>query len=338
MGSAEKIQTYVANKIKRIYKMFERILFFDDKLNNVLDMNSISNCYSVLIDADIEHPYITTQTTKPYKEYITHDAFFHIETGEYTNRYAEYVFHRRGENEMPTKSLTGVGKIFLINKEGIQFGGGFQNNIDMIYSFVQDSSVSNELKMVIFDWDRTLTSIEGWWPNFFEDVYPLRNSHDSSSTSPAILYESAMKDAAQYLFGGPEREEEIRNMFSNLHKNDIFVMILTNNPTASTILFEEEPEVNTRQVFLDMVNVVYPEFISEHLVSTYQGKSKRILPKSVAYKNFLEANKAHLMTHIGGKRKKRSIILTKKNMRRARRKGGKTKNKHRIKPRRRKTK
>jgi len=301
-------------------------------------MNSISNCYSVLIDADVEHPYITAETTKPYKEYMTHDAFFDIETGEYTNRYAEYVFHRRGEHEMPTKSITGVGKIFLINKEGIQFGGGFQNNLDMIDSFVQDSSVSDELKMVIFDWDRTLTSIEGWWPNFFENVYPLRNSRDSSSTSPAILYESAMKDTAQYLFGGPEREEEIRNMFSKLHANDICVMILTNNPTASTIFFEEEPEVNTRQVFLDMVKVVYPQFIDSHLISTYQGKSKRILPKSVAYTNFLEANKAYLMTHIGGKRKRRKTILTKKRPTQARRKGGKMTSKHKIKMRRRKTK
>lgn len=318
--------------------MFERVLFFDDKLNNVLDMNSIPNCYSVLIDAEVEHPYITAQTTNPYKEYTTNDVFFDIETGEYTNRYAEYVFRRRGEHEMPTKSITGVGKIFLINKEGIQFGGGFQNNIDMIDSFVEDPSVSNDLKMVIFDWDRTLTSIEGWWPNFFDDIYPLRNSHGSSSTSSAILYESAIKDTAQYLFGGPEREKEIRNMFSNLHTNDIFVMILTNNPTASTILFEEEPEVDTRQVFLDMVKVVYPEFISEHLVSTYQGKNKRILLKSVAYKNFLEANKTYLMTHIGGKHKKRKIILTKKRTTRARGKGGKMTSKHRIKMRRRKTK
>ena len=318
--------------------MFERILFFDDKLNNVLDMSSISNCYSVLIDAEIEHPYITAQTSKPYKEYMTNDVFFDIEAGEYTNRYAEYVFHRNGEHEMPTKSITGVGKIFLINKEGIQFGGGFQNNIDMIDSFVEDPSVSNELKMIIFDWDRTLTSIEGWWTNFFDDVYPLRNSHDSSSTSPGILYESAMKDTAQYLFGGPEREEELRNMFSKLHANDIFVMILTNNPTASTILFEEDPEVDTQQVFLDMIRVVYPEFISENLVSTYQGKNKRILLKSVAYKNFLEANKAHLMTHIGGKHKKHKIILSKKRTTLARRKGGKMTRKHRIKMRRRKTK
>jgi len=318
--------------------MFEQILFFDDKLYNVLDMNSIPNCKSILIDTDVEHPYITAKTIKPYKEYTTHDAFFDPETSEYTNRYAEYVFRHRGEHEMPTKSITGVGNIFLINKEGIQFGGGFQNNIDRIYSFVQDHSVPNELKMVVFDWDRTLTSVEGWWPNFFENVYPLRNSRESSSSMPAILYESAMKDTAQYLFGGPEREEEIRNMFSSLHANDIFVMILTNNPTASTILFEEEPKVNTRQVFLDMVKVVYPEFIPEHLVSTYQGKSKRILPKSVAYKNFLEANKTHLMTYIGGKRKRRSIILTKKNTRRTRRKKGKMTSKYKIKPRRRKTK
>ena len=166
----------------------------------------------------------------------------------------------------------------------------------------------------------------------------MRNSHDSSSTSPGILYESAMKDTAQYLFGGPEREEELRNMFSKLHANDIFVMILTNNPTASTIFFEEDPEVDTRQVFLDMIRVVYPEFISENLVSTYQGKNKRILLKSVAYKNFLEANKAHLMTHIGGKHKKHKIILSKKRTTLARRKGGKMTRKHRIKMRRRKTK
>jgi hypothetical protein len=311
--------------------MYEALLFFDDKLNNVMDMNSISNCKSILIDADVKHPYITSYNTTPYSKYTNHDAFFNTETGEYTNKYAEYVGdtkYKRGEQNMPTKSIMGDGKIYLVNKEGVQIGGGVKNNMDIINSFIQDTTTPNNLKVIIFDWDRTITSVEGWWPDFFEDIYMMKNSHDSASSN---LYNSAIKDTSQYLFGGPEREAELRKMFSNLHMNDISVIILTNNPTASTILFEEEPEVDARQVFLDMVKVVYPEFISDQLISTYQGKYYNILPKSIAYKKFIEANKRKQNNKnkiIGGKCKRNRIIQTKRRVRRNRRKN--TTIKHKI--------
>lgn len=314
--------------------MFTRILFFDDNFKNIMDMNSISNCTSILIDADIEHPYINAKTSEPYTEYTKHDTFFDIESGEYINQYAKYVSIRKGEVEMPTKSITGDGTIFITTKEGAQIGGECKNNLDIIHSFIKDTRVPNNHKAVIFDWDRTITSIEGWYTMFFIDVYPLRNVRDSSQTA---LYYNAVKEVAQYLFGGPEREEELRNMFTDLYDNDISVVILTNNPAASSILFKEEPEVNARQVFLDMIQVVFPQFVPEHLVSTYQGEYKNVLSKSVAYNKFLEENKKNIMRHIGGKCYRHKVIQTKKILTHRRVKRKKTRMKYKRKTRRRNT-
>jgi hypothetical protein len=305
------------------------ILFFDDKLSNVMDMNTLSICKSILIDADVKHPYITDEPKKPYIEYTNNDAFFDTGMNEYTNPYAKYVSHHRGELEMPTKSITGDGRIFFLTKEGVQNEEGYQNNMDIIDSFINDKITPNHFKVVIFDWDRTITSVEGWWPEFFYDVSP---ANDSSFA----LYDSAVKNTAQYLFGGPEREEELRNMFSNLHEKDISIVILTNNPAASDILFKEETKVNTREVFLDIIKVVYPEFVEEHLISTYQGKNKKILSKSIAYKKFLESNKKHIMRYIGGKRKRYGIIQTKKRAKRSHRKRRKSTINNNIKTHRRK--
>ena len=88
-------------------------------------MKTLPNCKSILIDAKVEHSYIKAHDTKPYMEYTNNYAFFDTETNKYTNRYAEYVSQRRGEPEMPTKSITGDGKIFFVTKEGVQIGGGY---------------------------------------------------------------------------------------------------------------------------------------------------------------------------------------------------------------------
>ena len=285
----------------------KRIIFFDDNPVNIHDMvENIPNIRAILVDAtNIKHRYIkkydelnpTKIATRPYKDgYMTHAAFFNTETNKYTNKYSEYVANpSRGEFHMPTEAISGTGREISINEEdGAESFGIFANNTAFIYTFIADNSIPNDRKIVIFDWDRTLTAIEGWYPEFFKDLYSNYTTDiDDPSDLPEptrefdeTMYKRAIADTAQYLFGGPERERILKNMFSFLLANKISVFIITNNPTASTF-FLEETDIDSRKIFLDMIKVVYPQFIDSHLISTYKGKNKGMILKSDAYNDFI---------------------------------------------------
>jgi len=288
-------------------KKEKKIIFFDDNPQNIHDMvENVPNCRTILVDTDNKHRYIKTYdelnpfkiAMQPYKDgYMTSAAFFNTETNQYTNKYAEYVDKpRRGEFHMPTEAITGFGSEIIINEEGDESMTmkAFANNTAYIYTFIADNSISNNLKVVIFDWDRTLTSVEGWYPEFFKDIYSNYTTDINDPTNLPELtplfyettYKKAVADTAQYLFGGPHRERTLKNMFSFLHANNISVFIITNNPTASNF-FIQETDIDSRKIFLDMIKIVYPQFIDSHLISTYQGIGKRMILKSEAYTNFI---------------------------------------------------
>ena len=299
----------------------KKVIFFDDNIQNVRDMvENVPNCRTILVDTDTKHRYITKYdelnptkiAAEPYKDgYITNSTFFNTETNQYINKYAEYVGNpRRGEFHMPTESIIGIGTEIVINEEGVESMKAFANNTAFIYTFIADNSISNNLKVVIFDWDRTLTSVEGWYPDFFKDLYSNYTTDiDDPSDLPEpndefdkITYKKAVADTAQYLFGGANRERTLKNMFSFLHANNISVFIITNNTTASK-LYIDNTGVDARKIFLDMIKVVYPQFIDSHLISTYQGRGKRMILKSDAYQNFI----AEEATEGGGQYKQSNI-------------------------------
>jgi hypothetical protein len=303
------------NKEKKV------IIFFDDNPQNIHDMvENLPNCRTILVDTDTKHRYIKKYdelnpskiAMQPYKDgYMTSAAFFNTETNKYTNKYAEYVDKpRMGEFHMPTEAIIGIGKEIVINEEGVESIKAIANNTAFLYTFIADNSISNNLKVVIFDWDRTLTSVEGWYPEFFRDLYSnYTRDIDDLSDLPQLTplfyettYKKAVADTAQYLFGGPNRERTLKNMFSFLHANNISVFIITNNTTASK-LFLEETDNDTRKIFLDMIKIVYPQFIDSHLISTYQGRGKRMILKSDAYQNFI----AEEAKEGGGKSKQSNI-------------------------------
>jgi len=299
----------------------KKVIFFDDNIQNVRDMvENVPNCRTILVDTDTKHRYIkkydelnpSNIAMEPYKDgYITNADFFNTETNQYTNKYAEYVGNpRRGEFHMPTESIIGIGTEIVINEEGVESMKAFANNTAFIYTFIVDNSISNNLKVVIFDWDRTLTSVEGWYPDFFKDLYSNYTTNiDDPSDLPELTplfyettYKKAVADTAQYLFGGANRERTLKNMFSYLHANNISVFIITNNTTASK-LYIDDTGVDARKIFLDMIKIVYPQFIDSHLISTYQGRGKRMILKSDAYQNFID----EAITEGGGQYKQSNI-------------------------------
>ena len=286
-------------------KKEKKVIFFDDNPQNIHDMvENVPNCRTILVDTDTKHRFIKEYelnqskiAVEPYKDgYMTSAAFFNTETNQYTNKYAEYVDKpRMGEFHMPTEAITGIGTEIVINEEGVESMKTLANNTAFLYTFIADNSISNNLKVVIFDWDRTLTSVEGWYPEFFRDLYSnytrdiddLSDLPEPSREFNETTYKKAIAHTAQYLFGGPHRERTLKNMFSFLHANNISVFIITNNTTASK-LFLEETDINARKIFLDMIKIVYPQFIDSHLISTYQGRGKRMILKSDAYQNFID--------------------------------------------------
>jgi hypothetical protein len=306
-------------------KKEKKVIFFDDNPQNIHDMvENVPNCRTILVDTDTKHRYIKKYdelnpdkiATQPYKDgYMTNATFFNTETNKYTNKYAEYLDKpRRGEFHMPTEAITGIGTEIVINEKGVESMEAFANNTAFLYTFIADNSISNNLKVVIFDWDRTLTSVEGWYPEFFKDLYSnyttdIDDPGDLPEPTPEFdetTYKKAVADIAQYLFGGPNRERTLKNMFSFLHANNISVFIITNNTTASN-LFMEETDINARKIFLDMIKIVYPQFIDSHLISTYQGRGKRMILKSDAYQDFIDEENKEKATEGGGQYKQSNL-------------------------------
>lgn len=77
-------------------------------------------------------------------------------------------------------------------------------------------------RAVLFDWDRTITKVEGFYN--LSAVAPLeyREAHN-------LDYKKLLEDTLIYLCWGNERLEMVRNLMRTLHHNNIHIFILTNN-------------------------------------------------------------------------------------------------------------
>ena len=95
----------------------------------------------------------------------------------------------------------------------------------------------NKYKMVFFDWDRTLSTMEG----LFQELPELYRDHPNY-----------MCAYAEYILGGKRRLERLRKMFAFLTKHHVQVYILTKNGILS------QPE--RIPCFTALVRCVYPQF------------------------------------------------------------------------------
>ena len=110
----------------------------------------------------------------------------------------------------------------------------------------------DQSKVVFFDWDKTLTVLEGF----------IIFSKDKSN------FEKYICAHAEYLFGGKTRMERIRRMFSFLQRYGVQVYILTNNTTVYNI--------SERPYFVALIKCVYPTFDEKtQLIGSYIYPSKK---------------------------------------------------------------
>lgn len=93
-------------------------------------------------------------------------------------------------------------------------------------------------KYIFFDWDRTISVTDGFQ---YLPKIPMKQ----------------LKEYIYYILGGKERFNELKNLFSFLHKNKVNIYILTNNPTANE---------KYKDYFLTIIHTIDKKFKSKHLL------------------------------------------------------------------------
>jgi hypothetical protein len=104
-------------------------------------------------------------------------------------------------------------------------------------------------KYVVFDWDRTLTVVEG--------LAPLQFLQGIPAVSLGLAnYDSFWEDALVFLFGGAVRLQLLRDLMQRLIRSGITVFIITRNGQCGSDLFQT------------LLQTLHPYFFSE-TVSDY---------------------------------------------------------------------
>ena len=97
-----------------------------------------------------------------------------------------------------------------------------QNHIRILNRWLTNTKddKQNNSRAAIFDWDRTLTKVEGFYP-----LYKGQERH-------------MFEDTLLYLFGGHKRLLKIRGMFQHLASEGVEIFILTNNEASITTFYK----------------------------------------------------------------------------------------------------
>jgi hypothetical protein len=213
------------------------IRFYDNEMANWENDMGIFRKQIEFIHVDEETPnpfsHTTTKKTKiseKNKEYITAYNDYWISQN---NSYAIY------SRDIPIKSQS---KIVYPNL-GIN-----------VRETIQWALLNNGPKIVLSDWDRTITVCEGMLfngeellANLEEDTYIGDHVYSVSQISKPIKFQ----DLLVYMMGGEERLQQLREMFRTFQKQDISFFVLTNNPNAS------KTSAN-RVIYLRMMSALMP--------------------------------------------------------------------------------
>jgi hypothetical protein len=150
-------------------------------------------------------------------------------------------------------------------------------NIDDL--LVWSSSGSN--KLVLSDWDRTITVVEG--------IY-FGQTEETSLTSKVEKGLVMVHDLLVYLMGGEERLEKVKNMFSELNKNGVPIFILTHNRNASKMF------PKNRELSLKMLKEIMPTKSIEYIDSILFSSLDYISMDSIKESDGLNSYKKYKST------------------------------------------
>jgi len=188
-----------------------RGIFFDDTPLNIKDVEeNCSEITSVLVKFTVKHENYTK---------------IMVEKG---NDYAILI------KKYPEES-------YYVFNDGIDDTSRYTANIRSVYKWIEDNNDAMH-KFVIFDWDKTLSVVEGMFslhdvieraPSIIEDE-SIQDAIKSNQIESAYeqLATKLLRSSLDYFLGGEERKNKIKEFINNLFDNNIQVYILTNNTTA----------------------------------------------------------------------------------------------------------
>jgi len=152
-----------------------------------------------------------------------------------------------------------------IDADAYDPGSGIeQNHIRILNRWLTNTKKdsSNNSRAAIFDWDRTLTKVEGFYP-----LYKGQERH-------------MFEDTLLYLFGGHKRLLKIRGMFQHLADEGVEIFILTNNEASITTFYKR------------MIHVLSPHIPLENIVCAtllYNGN------KGLAFENHTKLSTVRIL-------------------------------------------
>jgi hypothetical protein len=206
-----------ANAVRNIRADYDAAIFFDNAQVHIDQVASQCprNIQLVKIDESTPHIGYTKFNAEPLASYLTE-----FRDNKYFNFLPRLGFNddRYDEKSGITPANIETGKAWLSETSGIKS------------------------RAAIFDWDRTLTKMEG--------ILNLKDSRVFSlfGVDGVPSYDEILKESIPYLFGGAARLTYLRDFMRLLHDNDVDIYVLTNNGSCGTIYFKELVEAFFQEI------------------------------------------------------------------------------------------
>lgn len=248
----EELTNYSDHYLRNI-----NVMFFDNYSNN---FNGFNNSINILIDDKIPNELIRKYVIAKERSWTIFANLFYLKeiplasemiqsdenkNNKYINAFATNSF---GEKYTPVEGFT-------------------ERHINIVYTWINTHSHNKENPLyLIFDWDRTLSVLEGFDTNYklinqiYDDEYTEKNEYKSQ----------VYHDILEYLMGGKIRHDMLKKFFSDIcenHKN-VEILVITSNPSAA--------KSNIKRIHLfNMVKLLIPCLTSERFRCS-SSSSKRI--------------------------------------------------------------
>jgi hypothetical protein len=227
------------------------LIFFDNRPEEVTDMvQGIAHAQGVYVSDHTPHPRLSGGRTTDYPKTFP------------GNEYARIVLRAGGEEIMPSLGLTA-------------------EHMESLVAWVQREPIRPLI--AAFDWDRTLTVVEGV-------ILPGNREWDE------VGWPWSPSDTLVYLFGGAERLQMIQDMFTWLHAEGVDVFIVTRNLNV----------VEAKGAFFDLVRRLDPSFSYDHLIYAGDQKKSEALRGNREYRIIMAPVDHQVGRYLQGGRRRRS--------------------------------
>lgn len=254
-----------------------QIRFYDNEKKNWDNDMKIHSDEVEFIEVDETTPYAQLTPKKTYKtekakKYDLNQQYIELFLNE-DNTYAsnlDSIIKSKPDVKILDKI---IGKDYPNN--------GIDEYIDDLLKWTE---IDTPNKVVLFDWDRTITVVEGLYTEQLNEKI--------------INNEIKIHDIAVFIMGGEERLKKYKRMFDHFSKHKMAYFILTHNPNASKRsplrqayidIIHEVANANTEKVIIDTEILLcssdhcYKKHISAcaTVLKKYLDKCNQIAPSNV---------------------------------------------------------